>query len=94
MKKKKGEAKNKATMNIDPPPTTNNYERRTRHISRRKFYVTNNLNGNLKERIMGEERKQNYNVVPQSLRGTIFKKGGKNREKVKNVHVATVYFTT
>ena len=28
------------------------------------------------------------------LRGTIFKKGGKNREKVKNVHVATAYFTT
>ena len=49
LKKKKGEAKNKATMNIDP--TTNNYERRTRHISRRKFYVTNNLNGNFKERI-------------------------------------------
>jgi len=44
LKKKQGKAKNKATMNIDPPPTTNNYERQ-------KFYVTNNLNGNLKERI-------------------------------------------
>ena len=67
LKKKKGEAKNKATMNIDPPPTTNNYERRTRHISRRKFDVTNNPNGNLKQRIMQEAGKQRCNMVPQSL---------------------------
>ena len=66
-KKKQGEAKNKATMKIDPPPTANNYERRTRHISRRKFDVTNNLNGNLNERIMEEAGKQRCNMVPQSL---------------------------
>ena len=54
-------------MNIETFPR-NDYDRRTCHISTRKFWRTKNLFRNLKERIMGEEGKQKCNVVPQSLK--------------------------